>query len=49
MFIKKYGIEKLTFITLTDGAGNYMRGKIKVVLTHIVMKKYHKEKCLSDW
>jgi len=28
MFIKKYGIEKLTFITLTDGAGNYCRGKI---------------------
>src|SRR5210317_2626357 len=28
MFTKKYGIEKLTFITLTDGAGNYCRGKI---------------------
>jgi len=28
MFKKKYGIEKLTFITLTDGAGNYCRGQI---------------------
>ena len=28
MFKKKYGIEKLTFITLTDGAGNYPRGDI---------------------
>ena len=28
MFRKKYGIEKMTFITLTDGAGNSPRGKI---------------------
>ena len=28
MFRKKYGIEKMTFITLTDGAGNSTRGKI---------------------
>ena len=28
MFKKKYGIEKMTFITLTDGAGNSPRGKI---------------------
>jgi len=28
MYKKKYGIEKLTFITLTDGAGNYPRGNI---------------------
>jgi len=28
MYKKKYGIEKLTFITLTDGAGNYPRGDI---------------------
>ncbi len=29
MFIKKYGIEKFTFITLTDGGANSTRGKIK--------------------
>jgi len=28
MFKKKYDIEKMTFITLTDGAGNYVRGDI---------------------
>ncbi len=28
MFQKKYGIEKTTFITLTDGASNYHRDKI---------------------
>jgi len=28
MFRKKYGIEKMTFITLTDGSGNSPRGKI---------------------
>jgi hypothetical protein len=28
MFRKKYGIEKLTFITLTDGAGNYPKGTV---------------------
>ena len=28
MYKKKYGIEKLTFITLTDGSGNYPRGNI---------------------
>ena len=28
MFKKKYGIEKLTFITLTDGSGNYPRGDV---------------------
>ena len=28
MFRKKYGIEKLTFITLTDGSGNYPKGTI---------------------
>ena len=28
MYKKKYGIEKLTFITLTDGSGNYPRGDI---------------------
>ncbi len=28
MFQKKYGIEKLTFITLTDGAGNYPENQI---------------------
>ena len=28
MYKKKYDIEKLTFITLTDGAGNYPRGNI---------------------
>ena len=28
MFQKKYGIEKLTFITLTDGSGNYPRNDI---------------------
>ena len=28
MFKKKYGIEKMTFITLTDGAGNSPRGKL---------------------
>ena len=29
MFKKKYDIEKLTFITLTDGSGNYyIRGDI---------------------
>ena len=27
-FRKKYGIEKMTFITLTDGAGNYPRGDL---------------------
>ena len=26
MYKKKYDIEKLTFITLTDGSGNYPRG-----------------------
>jgi hypothetical protein len=28
MYKKKYDIEKLTFITLTDGSGNYPRGNI---------------------
>ena len=28
MFKKKYDIEKMTFITLTDGAGNYVRSDI---------------------
>jgi hypothetical protein len=28
MFQKKYGIEKLTFITLTDGSGNYPENEI---------------------
>ena len=28
MYKKKYGIEKLTFITLTDGGGNYPRGNV---------------------
>tara|TARA_R100000657_G_C4614327_1_gene66376 strand:- start:133 stop:672 length:540 start_codon:yes stop_codon:yes gene_type:complete len=28
MYKEKYGIEKLTFITLTDGSGNYPRGNI---------------------
>jgi len=28
MFRKKYGIEKMTFITLTDGSGNSPRGKV---------------------
>ena len=28
MFKKKYDIEKMTFITLTDGAGNYVRNDI---------------------
>ena len=28
MYKEKYGIEKLTFITLTDGAGNYPRGDV---------------------
>jgi len=28
MYKKKYDIEKLTFITLTDGSGNYPRGGI---------------------
>ena len=28
MFKDKYGIEKLTFITLTDGSGNYPKGDI---------------------
>ena len=28
MFKKKYDIEKLTFITLTDGSGNYPRGNV---------------------
>ena len=28
LYKKKYGIEKLTFITLTDGAGNYPNGDI---------------------
>ena len=28
MFKKKYDIEKMTFITLTDGAGNYVRTDI---------------------
>ena len=28
MFKKKYDIEKMTFITLTDGASNYVRGDI---------------------
>jgi len=28
MFKTKYGIEKLTFITLTDGSGNYPKGDI---------------------
>ena len=28
MFKKKYGIEKMTFITLTDGAGNCPSGKL---------------------
>jgi len=28
MFKKKYGIEKMTFITLTDGGANGMRGKV---------------------
>ena len=27
MFKKKYDIEKLTFITLTDGSGNYVEGR----------------------
>ena len=44
MFIKKYGIEKMTFITLTDGAGNYPRGKIiGGSVTHIVMKNTIKQ------
>ena len=29
MFKKKYDIEKMTFITLTDGAGNYPRSDIR--------------------
>ena len=28
MYKEKYGIEKLTFITLTDGSGNYPRGDV---------------------
>ena len=28
MYKKKYDIEKLTFITLTDGSGNYPRGNV---------------------
>ena len=28
LFREKYGIEKLTFITLTDGAGNYPKGDL---------------------
>jgi hypothetical protein len=28
LFQKKYGIEKLTFITLTDGSGNYPKNTI---------------------
>jgi len=31
MYKKKYGIEKLTFITLTDGAANYPNGGIRGV------------------
>jgi len=42
MFIKKYGIEKLTFITLTDGAGNYCRGKIIGGADPYSDEEYHK-------
>ena len=37
MYKKKYDIEKLTFITLTDGSGNYPRGGI------------HGENKMRDW
>ena len=43
MYKKKYGIEKLTFITLTDGAGNYCRGKIIGGNDPYSDEEYHKK------
>ena len=43
MFRKKYGIEKLTFITLTDGGANSILKK--VILGENGLTRKHKDEC----
>tara|TARA_B110000971_G_C20021914_1_gene506788 strand:+ start:233 stop:2530 length:2298 start_codon:yes stop_codon:yes gene_type:complete len=44
MFKRKYNVEKMTFITLTDGGANYT-GEAKVILGENGLTRKHKDEC----